>query len=74
MTNNPNYGATSFDNILYSTLQVFIIITLEGWVEIMYFARKVTGTYLYDIYFLLTVILGTFFMLNLMVAVQFKYL
>ena len=40
----------------------------------MYFARKATGTYGYDVYFLLTVIIGTFFMLNLMVAVQFKYL
>ena len=40
----------------------------------MYFARKATGTYGYDVYFLLTVIVGTFFILNLMVAVQFKYL
>ena len=69
LAKNPNYGVTNFDNIFYSTLQVFIIITLEGWTEIMYFARKATGTYGYDVYFLMTVIVGTFFMLNLMVAV-----
>ena len=27
---NPNYGVTNFDNILYSFLQVFICVTVEG--------------------------------------------
>jgi len=27
---NPNYGATNFDNIMYSYLQVFICVTVEG--------------------------------------------
>lgn len=32
---NPNYGVSNFDNILYSFLQVFLVTTLEGWTEIM---------------------------------------
>ena len=40
----------------------------------MYMIRSVTGSYAYDVYFVLTVVLGTFFVLNLMVAVQFTYL
>lgn len=31
---NPNYGVTSFDNILYSMLVVFQSVTLEGWSDI----------------------------------------
>ena len=60
---------TSFDNLFSSILNIFIIITLEGWTEIMYNIRNATGTVGYDIFFVLIVVLGTFFVLNLMVAV-----
>jgi hypothetical protein len=43
--------------------------TLEGWTEIMYFVRKATKSYVYDIYFVIIVIFGTYFVLNLMIAV-----
>lgn len=71
---NPNNGVTSFDNIFKSVLNIFIIITLEGWTDIMYLVRKATHTIAYDIFFVATVIFGTFFVLNLMIAVQFTYL
>ncbi len=48
--------------------------TLEGWTEIMYFIRKTQGTYLYDVYFVFVVVFGTYFVLNLMIAVQTSYL
>jgi hypothetical protein len=60
---------TSFDNILKSVLNVFIVITLEGWTAIMYKIRHSTGTYAYDSFFMFTVIIGSFFIVNLMVAV-----
>jgi hypothetical protein len=66
---NPDFGVSSFDNFLKAVLSVFIIITMEGWTTLMYYIRRATGTYAYDIYFYLTVIIGTFFILNLMVAV-----
>jgi hypothetical protein len=31
---NPNFGVTNFDNILYALLAVFQCITLEGWSDI----------------------------------------
>lgn len=71
---DPGYGVTSFNNILKSVLNIFIIITLEGWTDIMYKIRSATGTVAYDIFFILVVIFGSFFVLNLMVAVQFSYL
>ena len=33
----PNYGITSFDNIVYAMLTVFQCITMEGWTNIMYY-------------------------------------
>lgn len=71
---NPDYEVTSFDNILKSGLNIFIIITLEGWSDTMYKIRSATGTVAYDIVFILIIFLGCFFILNLMVAVQFSYL
>lgn len=55
-------------------LQIFIVMTLEGWTEIMYFVWKATNSFVYDIYFVVIVIFGTYFVLNLMIAVQTSYL
>lgn len=57
-----------------SALNIFIVITLEGWSDTMYKIRRATGTVAYDIVFILIIFLGCFFILNLMVAVQFSYL
>ena len=32
----PNYGITSFDNIIYAMLTVFQCVTMEGWTPILY--------------------------------------
>jgi len=65
---NPDSGLTNFDNILYSLLNVFVIITLEGWVDIMYKIQAVTHPASCIIFYLLTVVVG-FFALNLCIAV-----
>ncbi len=33
----PNYGITSFDNILFAMLTVFQCITMEGWTDVLYY-------------------------------------
>eukprot|EP00659_Diplonema_papillatum_P022930 gene22930-35140_t len=65
---NPNYGFTSFDNIGYAFLAIFQCITMEGWTDIMYIVMDVSGT-LGVFYFVMLVILGSFFVLNLALAV-----
>ena len=35
----PNYGITSFDNILFAMLTVFQCITMEGWTNVLYYVR-----------------------------------
>jgi ABC-type transport system involved in cytochrome bd biosynthesis fused ATPase/permease subunit len=71
---NPINDTFSFDNILMSIMNIFQVITLEGWTSMMYIVREATATYAYDIFFILIVLFGAFFVLNLMIAVQFTHL
>lgn len=59
----------NFDNILFSMLNIFQIITLEGWTEMMYIVRDAEATKIYDIFFMSCVLFGAYFVLNLMIAV-----
>lgn len=52
----------------------FEIIGLEGWSDNMYQVRRYSGNVYTDVYFLLTVIFGAFFVMNLLIAVQFDFL
>jgi Ion transport protein len=36
---NPNYGFTSFDNILWAWLTIFQCVSLEGWTDTMYYVQ-----------------------------------
>ena len=71
---NPIQGTYSFDNILLSIMNIFQIITLEGWTDMMYIVRDAEQSYGYDIFFVSCVIFGSFVILNLMIAVQATYL
>ena len=71
---NPIAGTYSFDNILLSIMNIFQIITLEGWTDMMYIVRQAERSFAYDVFFLLCVIMGSFVILNLMIAVQSSYL
>ena len=44
----PNYGITSFDNIIYAMLTVFQCITMEGWTPILYWVGKFLSYILSD--------------------------
>eukprot|EP01063_Lacrimia_lanifica_P031393 TRINITY_DN5161_c0_g1_i1.p1 TRINITY_DN5161_c0_g1~~TRINITY_DN5161_c0_g1_i1.p1 ORF type:complete len:2672 (+),score=931.23 TRINITY_DN5161_c0_g1_i1:185-8200(+) len=65
---NPNMGYTSFDHFGWAVLAVFQVLTLEGWVDIMYIVQDVFSDF-GVIYFVLLVLLGSFFLLNLALAV-----
>lgn len=65
---NPFFGIRSFDSIYFAILQVFMCITLEGWTDISQ-AIKHTYSQFAFLYFLLIVFVGSFFLLNLTLAV-----
>jgi hypothetical protein len=66
---NPISDTYSFDNIMLSIMNIFEMITLEGWTDMMYIVRDAENTYVYDVFFLGCVIVGNFIILNLMIAV-----
>ncbi|XP_044186655.1 voltage-dependent T-type calcium channel subunit alpha-1I isoform X2 [Thunnus albacares] len=73
-SSNPHKGAINFDNIVYAWIVIFQVITLEGWVEIMYNVMDAHSFYNF-IYFILLIIIGSFFMINLclvVIATQFS--
>lgn len=65
----PNYGITSFDNIFFAMLTVFQCITMEGWTSILYWTNDALGNSYNWMYFVPLIILGSFFMLNLVLGV-----
>uniref|UniRef100_A0A8C2FXZ6 Calcium channel, voltage-dependent, T type, alpha 1H subunit a n=1 Tax=Cyprinus carpio TaxID=7962 RepID=A0A8C2FXZ6_CYPCA len=52
---NPHKGAVNFDNIGYAWIAIFQVITLEGWVDIMYYVMDAHSFYNF-IYFILLII------------------
>ena len=40
----PNQGITSFDNIGFAMLTVFQCVTMEGWINILYWVRTQIGS------------------------------
>ncbi|ERL87185.1 hypothetical protein D910_04585 [Dendroctonus ponderosae] len=65
----PNNGITSFDNIGFAMLTVFQCITMEGWTSILYWMNDAVGSYYNWMYFVPLIVLGSFFMLNLVLGV-----
>ena len=68
---NPtiNYGITSFDNLFSAMITIFQVITKEGWSEIMYMLDDTSGSFMTAPFLILLVIIGSFFLLNLILAV-----
>ncbi|XP_049884592.1 voltage-dependent calcium channel type A subunit alpha-1 isoform X7 [Pectinophora gossypiella] len=65
----PNRGITSFDNIGFAMLTVFQCITMEGWTAILYWTNDALGSAFNWVYFVPLIVLGSFFMLNLVLGV-----
>nr|CAD2160901.1 unnamed protein product [Meloidogyne enterolobii] len=65
----PNNGITNFDNIGLAMLTVFQCVSLEGWTDVMYWVNDAVGREWPWIYFVTLVILGSFFVLNLVLGV-----
>merc|ERR1719350_1925813 len=65
----PQYGITNFDNIGQAMLTVFQCITLEGWTDMLYWIHDSQGCTWQFMYFVSMVVLGAFFVMNLILGV-----
>ena len=66
---NFQYGFIDFDNFARAFLTIFQVITLEGWTDIMYVLMDAYDEWLTGIFFCCLVVFGSFFVLNLLLAV-----
>ena len=76
----PQWGITCFDNFGQAMLTVFQCITLEGWTDMLYWVGSPVVSFLIGdicrstihkgfIYFVSKVVLGAFFVMNLILGV-----
>ncbi|XP_074644176.1 muscle calcium channel subunit alpha-1-like [Tubulanus polymorphus] len=65
----PNDGITNFDNFGLAMLTVFQCITMEGWTNVLYNINDAMGNEWPWIYFISLIIIGSFFVLNLVLGV-----
>ncbi|CAH1264654.1 CACNA1C [Branchiostoma lanceolatum] len=65
----PNSGITNFDNFGLAMLTVFQCMTMEGWTTVLYWVNDAVGNEWPWIYFITLIIVGSFFVLNLVLGV-----
>uniref|UniRef100_A0A670YL92 Voltage-dependent L-type calcium channel subunit alpha n=1 Tax=Pseudonaja textilis TaxID=8673 RepID=A0A670YL92_PSETE len=65
----PNHGITHFDNFGFAMLTVYQCISMEGWTEVLYWVNDAIGNAWPWIYFVSLILLGSFFILNLILGV-----
>ena len=68
----PNYGITAFDNIMQAWLTIFQCISLEGWTDIMYHTMDALTVWSW-VYFVFMIVFGSFFAVNLALAVLYVF-
>ena len=61
------HDPTHWRNLAYSLLTLFRIVTLEDWTDVMYTAMELSPAY--ALYFVSFVVIGTFVVVNLFIAV-----
>ena len=63
------YGLAGFDNLGWAMLTIFQMITLEGWTIVMYNLMDSNIKWMAVIFCVSLVIIGSFFLLNVILAV-----
>ncbi|XP_075173393.1 sodium channel protein type 2 subunit alpha-like isoform X1 [Anomaloglossus baeobatrachus] len=65
---NPNYGYTSFDTFGWAFLSLFRLMTQDAWEHLYMKTLRASGK-TYMIFFVLVIFLGSFYLVNLILAV-----
>lgn len=64
-----NYGIPIFDNLILAFVAIIQMVTLEGWSTIMYLLADSSQSWLAYFFCILIVVIGSFFLLNVILAV-----
>ena len=66
---NVNFGIIHFDDIVYAMITIIQLITLEGWSGMMYNLQDASQPWMAILFCILLVIVGSWFLLNVILAV-----
>jgi len=69
VNSSMQFGYGTFDNLLQAVFAVFQIITLDSWTTILYNLCGTSITIIPAVFCITLIFLGSFFLLNLMLAV-----
>jgi hypothetical protein len=64
-----NYGVTTFDNLPFAFVTIFQMITLEGWVDIMYLLIDSGPIAMSIVFSVFLVVICSFFLMNVILAI-----
>ncbi|KAM9391754.1 sodium channel protein type 4 subunit alpha B [Pholidichthys leucotaenia] len=65
---NPNYGYTSYDTFAWAFLALFRLMTQDFWENLFHLTLRAAGK-TYMIFFVVIIFLGSFYLINLILAV-----
>lgn len=65
---NPNYGLTSYDNIITAYLCAFRLMTQDFWENLYQITLRTAGPSAI-LYFVVNIFLGSFYLINLILAI-----
>ena len=65
---NPNYDYTSYDNIMYTYLCTFPLMTQDFWENLYQITLRTAGPW-HILYFMINIFLGSFYLINLILAI-----
>ncbi|KAH1174382.1 hypothetical protein KIL84_002526 [Mauremys mutica] len=65
---NPNYGYTSYDTFSWAFLSLFRLMTQDFWEDLFQLTLRAAGK-TYMIFFVVVIFLGSFYLINLILAV-----
>ena len=64
-----HFDISNFNHLLWSMVTIFVMITLEGWSQTMYNLSDATTSWMAITFCILLVVVGSFFLLNVILAV-----
>ena len=65
---DPNYGYTSYANIMYAYLCAFRLMTQDFWENLYQITLRTAGPW-HILYFMINIFLGSFYLINLILAI-----
>ncbi|KAI8147435.1 Ion transport protein-domain-containing protein [Fennellomyces sp. T-0311] len=69
VVNQPGWGYISYHNIFYTMMNVFTVISTEGWTDLMYLSEDSVSNTAAAIYYCFCIYLMTFIMVPMFIAV-----